>query len=141
DDGNGLCVVVDARRRRWNRLLNRLDPLIDGAANVINGHLSVDTRIPAILDLNLTTVVVSQNPPLAAVVCLEDRTRHHVGEENFVAFDWRQRVGQEQVARVGGKLGKSGSAEVVGVADHLLKLGVPVWQVFFSQNTSSLGDR
>src|SRR5208282_1220694 len=109
--------------------------------NVINGHLSVNAWIPAIFDFDLTTVVVAQNPPLAAVMSLENRTRHHVGEENFVTFDWRQGVWHEQIARVRGELSKRGSAEVIGVADHLLKFGVSVRQVFFGQNTSSLGDR
>src|SRR5208283_4881691 len=88
DDGNGLCVVVDARRRRWDRLLDRLDPLVDGTANVINGYLSVNAWIPAVLNFNLTTIVVAENPPLAAVVSLKDCSRNHVGKENFITLNW-----------------------------------------------------
>src|SRR5580658_7473838 len=97
DDGNGLCVVVDARRRRRNCLLDRLNPLVNGAANVVNAHLSVDAWIPAVLNLNLTTIVVAKNPPLAAVMRLKNCTRYHVGEENFVTFNRRQRVRHHQV--------------------------------------------
>src|SRR5208282_3964955 len=141
DDGDWLCVVIDARRRRRNRLLNRLDPLVDRTANVVDADLSMDTRIPAVLNFNLTTIVVPQNPPLAAVVSLENRARNHVGKENFITLDWRQRIGQEEIARVRSKLSKRRSAEIIGIADHLLEFWIAVRQVLLTQDTGGLADR